>query len=107
MSKRKDRPAILAMKTKLTSLGEHLATATGARAVPGSQRPCRDTAHAINYTPPAEFTMLRAGTVRAPAVAIAIVVMLAFLAFTSNARAKMSKAILADADGVVISGGDL
>jgi membrane-associated protease RseP (regulator of RpoE activity) len=37
------------------------------------------------------------------AAAFAIVVL---LAFTSNAKAKMSKAILADADGVVISGGD-
>jgi len=36
----------------------------------------------------------------------AIVLLLAFFAFTSSAEAKMSKAILADADGVVISGGD-
>jgi len=34
------------------------------------------------------------------------VAFLAFVAFTSSAEAKMSKAILADADGVVISGGD-
>jgi hypothetical protein len=34
------------------------------------------------------------------------VVFLAFVAFSSSAEAKMSKAILADADGVVISGGD-
>src|SRR5882724_1450550 len=38
--------------------------------------------------------------------ALAILVLLAFIAFTSNATAKMSKAILADADGVVTSGGD-
>jgi hypothetical protein len=37
---------------------------------------------------------------------LAIVLLLAFIALTSSAKAKMSKAILADADGVVISGGD-
>ena len=37
---------------------------------------------------------------------LALAILLAFVAFTSSAEAKMSKAILADADGVVISGGD-
>jgi hypothetical protein len=40
------------------------------------------------------------------ACASAIFVLLGIIAFTCRATAKMSKAILADADGVVISGGD-
>jgi PDZ domain len=91
------------MKTKLT-LSKRPHITTGARAVPGSQRcnlcRCRTITRACCVPKP----LLRAGTARAP-VALSTA-LLATLVFALSADAKMSKAILADADGVVISGGD-
>jgi membrane-associated protease RseP (regulator of RpoE activity) len=69
------------MKTKLTLQNGHLGNVTTAKSVATERRQYRRAA-------------------------IAIAILFALIALTPGATAKMSKAILADADGVVISGGD-